>query len=234
MSDSIAKKDYYFGHAEGNTVVLSGEEFNHLKNVKRIKTGDTILVTDGNGNLFTCQFAGNNSPLTLVKCENFVRKNYTLHIAVAPTKNIDRIEWFLEKAVESGIDIISFLQCRHSERKEIKTDRLTRVAIAAMKQSKKTFLPVINDMIGINEFIQKNHVGTKLIFTQNGNGNFKSNYKANNGLLAVIGPEGDFHTDEINLAIENGFQSTSLGDSRLRTETAALTVCTLFNFLNTQ
>lgn len=226
--------DYYFGIAEGDTVVLSPEEFNHLKNVKRIKSGDIVKVTDGMGNLFTCEFTGNNSPLRLRSVETVWPKNYRLHIAVAPTKNTDRIEWFVEKAVETGIDTVTFIQCRHSERKEIKTERLTRVAIAAMKQSKKTFLPVINDMIPFSSFIRQNHDSVKLLFTQSGAGLIRDKYKPGENLLALIGPEGDFNEDELKLAAENGFVATSLGNSRLRTETAALTVCTLFNFLNTQ
>src|SRR5262245_9252645 len=123
--------DYYFGSAEGNLVILSQEEFNHLRNAKRIRPGDNVLVTDGNGTLFTAECDGTSS-LAIIKKDTFERNPFRLHVAVAPTKNIDRIEWFIEKAVETGIEEISFLLCRHSERKEVKTDRLNRVAIAAL------------------------------------------------------------------------------------------------------
>jgi 16S rRNA (uracil1498-N3)-methyltransferase len=228
--------DYYYGHAEGDSIILSNEEFNHLKNVKRIKAGDNFLVTDGAGNLFTGIYKGGNSLPGLLKTESFPKKNYNLHIAVAPTKNSERIEWFLEKAVETGIDEITFLQCRHSERKEIKVERLSRVAIAAMKQSKKVFLPQIHGIISFSDFISHSASATKLIFTQaaEDESTLNRNYKTNENLLALIGPEGDFHESELKLASDKGFIATTLGNSRLRTETAALAVCTIFNFMNAQ
>lgn len=226
--------DYYYGTAEGDNILLSSEELNHLKNVKRIKPGDTVMVTDGKGNLYTTEFTGTNTSLRITNREAREQEKHSIHIAVAPTKSIDRIEWFLEKAIETGIDRISFIQCRHSERKEIKAERLMRVAIAAIKQSNKIFLPEINDVIPFSRFIGEEQNSTKLIFTQSGSGTLKKNYSPGNSLLAVIGPEGDFHDDELRLAQEHGFVSTSLGSSRLRTETAALTVCTLFNFMNAQ
>jgi 16S rRNA (uracil1498-N3)-methyltransferase len=228
--------DYFFGQADGDSMLLSNEEFNHLKNVKRIKAGDLFMTTDGKGGLFTSRYTGSVSVPEIVSKEIFLPKKYSLHIAVAPTKNIDRIEWFIEKAVETGIDEISFIQCRHSERKEIKSDRLMRVAIAAMKQSKKVFLPLINEIIPFNTFITKYKTDSKLLFTQTAStdSSFSKNYRASQSLVALIGPEGDFHESEIKLAVENGFIPTTLGDTRLRTETAALSVCTIFNFMNSQ
>jgi 16S rRNA (uracil1498-N3)-methyltransferase len=228
--------DFYYGYAKGDSVILSDEEFNHLKNVKRIKNGDEVMVTDGNGNLYHTEFAGNQAPLRIVRSKTFLPANFSLHIAVAPTKSIDRIEWFLEKAVETGISEVSFILCRHSERKEIKSERMQRIAVSALKQSKKVFLPKINEMIPFNAFIKNKKEECRLLFTQQAGANatLSANYNKKQNLLALIGPEGDFHDDEIALAKADGFQLTSLGNSRLRTETAALAVCTLFNFINSQ
>jgi 16S rRNA (uracil1498-N3)-methyltransferase len=148
---------------------------------------------------------------------------------------MDRIEWFLEKATESGIEEVTFLLCRHSERKEIKLDRLNRLVIAALKQSRKTYFPKINAMTGFVEFIESARSGEKLIFTTDTpvENNLNTMYHKGNPLNALIGPEGDFHESEINLAINKGFKKASLGSSRLRTETAGLNVCMIFNFINT-
>jgi 16S rRNA (uracil1498-N3)-methyltransferase len=231
--------DLYYGKSSGNNIILDEEESNHLINVRRAVNGHVVHVTDGHGNLFTTELIKTekrNCTLQIIQTTVSSGKNYHLHIAIAPTKSIDRIEWFLEKATETGIDEITFLQCRHSERKEIKEERLNRVLIAAMKQSMKTFLPKLNPMIDFKTFMEKKNAGTLLICTMEAGetDSLKKNYKAGNDLLTLIGPEGDFHPDELALALKCGYKPTTLGSSRLRTETAALTVCTLFNFINSQ
>jgi 16S rRNA (uracil1498-N3)-methyltransferase len=226
--------DYYYGIAEGDYVRLSQEEFNHLKNVRRTRPGAHVLVTDGIGHLFVAEYTGEAEVLKIVDVQTTPPPGQTLHIAIAPTKNIDRIEWFVEKAAETGIDFISFIRCRHSERKEIRTDRLMRVLISAVKQSNKSFLPVIHPLTGFTAFIERHHEGMKLIFSQGGDHTFKNSYQKNTNLIGLIGPEGDFHHDEMELAKQHGFIPTTLGNERLRTETAGLAVCTLFNFVNSQ
>ena len=232
--------DLFFGIAsDDNSITLDETESNHLINVKRAKTGDLIQVTDGKGNLFSAELLNiqqRQCKLLVRTSEKTISTKFKLHIALAPTKNIDRMEWFLEKATETGIDEISFIICRHSERREIKTERLQRVLISSMKQSLKTFLPKMNQPKNFNNFIKEKNDSTKLLFSMDANKdqNLKKHYRAGSSLTALIGPEGDFHPEELKLAIENNFMLTSLGDQRLRTETAALSVCTLFNFINSQ
>jgi 16S rRNA (uracil1498-N3)-methyltransferase len=230
--------DYYFGKlSKENEVILDADEANHLVNVRRAKTGDLIHVTDGEGNLFVCevrQVGKHICELSLLEKIKTPRPPYYIHIAIAPTKNIDRIEWFLEKATENGIDEVSFIICRHSERKEIKIERLQRVILAAMKQSQKTFLPKMNPAIDFKKFIITKTPGKKLICSMAAekHDNLKRNYTAGESIVTLIGPEGDFHSDELSLASQLGYHAISLGNFRLRTETAALNVCTIVNFIN--
>lgn len=229
--------DIYFGHPTGNKIILDEDESNHLLNVKRVRNGEIVYVTDGKGYKYKTelfQIEKRTCILNILETNIYKKNSNRLHLAIAPTKSIDRIEWLLEKATETGIDEISFILCRHSERKEIKIERLNKVLVSSMKQSTKTFLPKINSIVDYKSFISKNNSGIKLICTMNigENENFKKNYLQGNDLIVLIGPEGDFHPEEISLANQFGFKSTSLGSSRLRTETAALNVCTLFNFIN--
>ena len=229
--------DLYFGKPSGNKIILDSEESNHLLNVKRISKDVIIHVTDGEGKFYETkifEIDKKNCSLSILNTKTFEKPPFHLHIAISPTKSIDRIEWFLEKATETGIDEISFIKCRHSERKEIKIDRLNRILISAIKQSIKPFLPKINPMTDFQTFIKGNLTGTKLICSMEAEKNEGLNKYCTPGnkLIALIGPEGDFHIDECTLAIQNGFKPVSLGASRLRTETAALSVCTIFNFVN--
>jgi 16S rRNA (uracil1498-N3)-methyltransferase len=230
--------ELYYGQTSGDhTITLDEDESNHLIKVNRKNTGELVLVTDGEGSLFTTQLiekTKRNCILEIKSVEKTQPRNQKLHIAIAPTKSIDRMEWFLEKATESGIDEITFLVCRHSERRELKEERLKRVLIAAMKQSLKTFLPKLNPLTDFKDFVNKEKEDVKLIFTTTASEekNFKTNYQKNRPLTALIGPEGDFHESELELALQKGYIFTSLGHSRLRTETAGINVCMLFNFIN--
>lgn len=232
--------ELYYGRLSGdNRILLDEGESHHLLKVNRKKTGELVSVTDGEGRLFTARFTDlvkRNCLLEIEHTEISSPKKYRLHIAVAPTKSIDRMEWFLEKATEIGINEISFLVCRHSERKEIKVERLNRVLIAAMKQSLKTYLPVLNPILNYQEFVEAEREGIKIICSADAEekSNFKKNYQPGETLTGLIGPEGDFQASEKELAQKNGYLATTLGESRLRTETAALTICTFFNFVNSQ
>jgi 16S rRNA (uracil1498-N3)-methyltransferase len=146
-----------------------------------------------------------------------------LHIAIAPTKNIDRFEWFLEKATEIGIDEITPIICRHSERKIIKTERGSRILLSAMKQSLKYHLPKLNEAISLANFLKSNFDGTKYIaHCEDGEKNELKTVSKTEKTLILIGPEGDFSPKEIELALQNQFRAVSLGTSRLRTETAGI------------
>jgi 16S rRNA (uracil1498-N3)-methyltransferase len=157
-----------------------------------------------------------------------------LHIAIAPTKNIERIEWFVEKAVEIGIDEISFIKCKNSERTVIKDDRLKKVAEAAVKQSQQAFIPKLNSLIDFKEFIKKDSSEVKLIAhcEKEYKQHIKQYIATNKSFTVLIGPEGDFTKDEITLALSSSYLPVALGDSRLRTETAGLFACGAFASIN--
>jgi 16S rRNA (uracil1498-N3)-methyltransferase len=231
--------ELFYGTPSGHLIFPAEDELNHLINVKRLRTGDEVQFTDGLGNIYRTRImdAGKkNCSFEILSSEHREKKKFRLHIAIAPTKSIDRIEWFIEKAVEMGIDEITFLNCRHSERKEVKTDRLVRVAVAAMKQSLKTYLPVINPMTDFDKFSRKEYSAKRLLFSISApaENNLHRLISKEDSIIALIGPEGDFHPDEIKNAMDAGYIIATLGDTRLRTETAAVSVCAIFNFINAQ
>lgn len=217
---------------------LEEAESKHAIKVLRLNQGDTICLVDGKGTFFDAQIA-NAHPK---KCEVSIINKRTeentkpyLHIAIAPTKNNDRLEWFTEKATEIGINEITPIICDHSERKDLKIERIEKRAIAAMKQSLKARLPLINEPVSISNFInQLNNNTTKLIAHcyNEQQKHLKQVYNKGNDCLILIGPEGDFSTREVELALINGFTPISLGESRLRTETAGIVSCTILNLLN--
>ena len=161
------------------------------------------------------------------------RKNYWLHVAIAPTKSISRFEWFLEKATEIGIDEITPLLSEHSERKVVKFERSEKILISAMKQSQKAFLPKLNELTSFNEFIQKNSEKQKFIAHCNDGekNHLKNAIQKGNNMVILIGPEGDFSLEEVLEAKEKGFEEISLGDERLRTETAGIVACHTVNLI---
>jgi 16S rRNA (uracil1498-N3)-methyltransferase len=210
---------------------LPEPESQHCIRVLRYQKGDLIRITDGQGNFFKARITGNDPrqcPVEIVETiHQPPRWKGRIEIAVAPTKNRERMEWLVEKATEIGIDQISFLQTRFSERKEIKTGRLNQIMVAAMKQSEKAVLPGLQAMTDFESFVKQNFDGLKLIAHCYG-GEKKhlcQSLGKEDKVLILIGPEGDFSEDEVALAIANGFQPVSLGESRLRTETAALVAC---------
>lgn len=217
---------------------LNEEESKHCIKVLRLAAGSMLQLVDGIGGFYDAIIEDPHPKRTKLKIvnkiENYGKRNHYLHIAIAPTKNIERIEWFLEKAAEIGIDEISPIICDRSERKEIKIDRLNKVITSAVKQSIKAFHPKLNEAIRFSEFISKNTNTQKFIAhcMEGGKLSIKDQLKPHGNYVVLIGPEGDFTFQELELAINNNFTPISLGDSRLRTETAALEACFEINFLN--
>lgn len=219
-------------------VELGEEESAHCVRVLRKKAGDTIQITDGRGGLFEA-VVNNNDPkkclVTVVSTSAMLpRRPYQVHIAVAPTKNIDRIEWLLEKATEIGISEITPVICEHSERTVLRTDRLQKILISAMKQSMNLHLPLLNEPVKLANFLKKEYSGQKFIgyVEEKQEVLLKQRYQKGSDCLVLIGPEGDFSKEELEKAKQKGFETISLGNSRLRTETAALVATMTINLLN--
>ena len=213
-------------------------ESQHCARVLRMKEGATLFITDGKGYFYRAQLVQADPKSCIVAIEEEIAQpkewNFDLHIAFAPTKKIDRIEWFVEKSTEIGIDSFTPLNCRYSERRNIKTTRLDKIMVSAMKQSQKSILPQFNEMMKFDDFIKQPFKGQKFIahcYKENQE-LLKELYTIGENALILIGPEGDFSPEEIQLALDNGFQPISLGDSRLRTETAAIFACSTINILN--
>lgn len=217
---------------------LGEDESKHCINVLRHKTGDIIHLVDGKGGFFKAEIIKgdkrNCEIKILEKKSEFGKRNYKLHIAIAPPKNIERFEWFLEKATEIGIDQITPLVCERSERKDIKPERSNKVIVAAMKQSIKAYLPELNQVIKFKDFITRTVALQKYTCNCNAdkNSTLKNLYIKDQDVLLLIGPEGDFTNDEIAFADSCGFKTISLGESRLRTETAGIVACQIISFIN--
>jgi 16S rRNA (uracil1498-N3)-methyltransferase len=220
-----------------NGGILSPEESNHCVRVLRHQVGDVINILNGKGHLFEARIIEALPKKCRVEIQTKKEEAAPLnicHIAIAPTKNIDRTEWFVEKSTEIGIEEITPIFCSNSERKVIKPERLEKVIIAATKQSISLWRPILNPAITFNEFVKRPFAGDKFIaHCQEGNTvHLKSAAKKGNNTLILIGPEGDFSDTEIKMALENGFKPISLGRKRLRTETAALTACHIIRLIN--
>ena len=217
---------------------LSEEESKHSSRVLRLKPGDEMMLVDGKGTSLIARITDSHPKRTqtLIVSSTFQEKArpYHLHLAVAPTKNIERYEWFLEKATEIGVDEITPIICQHAERKEVKHERLNKIIVAAMKQSQQSFLPVLNDAIRFEEFIARPCNSRKFIAHCEDveKHSLKSAMLAQENSLILIGPEGDFSASEIKEALSGGYLPISLGQTRLRTETAALVACMEVSFLN--
>jgi len=213
-------------------------ESKHIVRVLRKKEGDTIYITNGFGQLFTSEVLIANDKKCLVKIlktKTFKKPwNYYLHIAIAPTKLNDRYEWFLEKATEIGIDEITPIICDHSERKVLKKDRMEKIIHAAAKQSLKYHFPKFNEPRSFKEFIQSNFTGQLFVAhcEETDKKSLKSKIKSNQDITILIGPEGDFSTKEIEQSLLHNFIPVSLGESRLRTETAGVVAVHSVAFVN--
>ncbi len=227
FAPDIAAKDY----------VLNKEESMHIIKVLRQRMDDKIMLTDGKGNFYTALIMDDNSKGCGVKIIETTRekeRGFALHIAIAPTKNMDRMEWFVEKAVEIGIDEITPIICTHSERKVVRMDRLEKVMVAAIKQSVKATLPVLNPLIPFKDFIKIPTTAERFIANCEEDAATHLGIKYSKGAKAIvlIGPEGDFAPEELVNAAKSGYQSISLGASRLRTETAGVVACHTINLMN--
>jgi 16S rRNA (uracil1498-N3)-methyltransferase len=227
---------FYTNNSE-TEFTLPSEESKHITKVLRKKEGDTLHFTDGKGNLLIAEITNSDQRKTRVKLIDKIiqekQHNYYLHIAIAPTKNMDRFEWFLEKATEIGIDEITPIICEHSVRKKVKTERGNRILLSAMKQSLKYHLPKLNEAISLNNFMKQDFIGNKYIaHCENSEKIELKNKETEKRTLILIGPEGDFSVSEIEKSIEKNYLAISLGNSRLRTETAGLVCVTTISNRN--
>ena len=229
---------FYTPDITDDKYLLDEQESKHASKVLRLSVGDQILLIDGKGGKYTAEILENVGKRIRVSVVSKTIENersaHYLHLAVAPTKNIERLEWFLEKATEIGVDEITPLLCRNSERKSIKDDRLERVVVAAMKQSIKPFMPKLNALTKADDFIKQNYSGGKYIAHCYDSEKLplKSATTQNTSSIVMIGPEGDFSLEEVKMAEANGFQSVELGKERLRTETAGVVACHTVNLMN--
>lgn len=213
------------------------EESRHIIKVLRKKDSDILFVTNGRGYLFETKItlaSDNKCTVEIISFKKETPKKSHLHLAVAPTKMNDRYEWFLEKATEIGIHEITPIICDRSERKVINPERFEKIILSAMKQSNELFLPKLNNAITLKEFIKQKNEGLQLIAhcEETDKKTLKSVLKPNQNITLLIGPEGDFSEKEIALALENQFIPVSLGNTRLRTETAAVVACHSVVFFN--
>jgi len=217
--------------------VFDKEESKHIIKVLRKKESDILFVTNGLGYLFKTEIALASDSKCTVNILSFEKQEpskYHLHLAVAPTKMNERYEWFLEKATEIGIQEITPIICEHSERKVIKIDRFQKIIESAMKQSLHYFIPKLNEPITYKEFLKKEYSGQKFIAhcEETDKKSFKKELKTKEDVLILIGPEGDFSVKEIQMALDNKYIPVSLGETRLRTETAAIVACHSVVLLN--
>ncbi len=222
---------------------LDAEESRHAVRVLRLREGDELNVTDGRGNLYRCCIVTSDDRACVIEAAeqefSVLHSPFSIHLAVAPTKNPSRMEWLVEKAVEIGVGEITLLNCDHSERTFLKTDRLEKLAVSAMKQSLHTLLPEIHPAVSLRDWLnsQFSIVNSQLKFIAHCEADkprtpLATALTPGKDAVVLIGPEGDFSPEEIALALDCGFQPVSLGSSRLRTETAALYAVTAFNLIN--
>ena len=221
-----------------HSFTLSEEESQHAVRVLRLQAGDELEVVDGAGGYY---FAVVTNPHPK-HCEfqiketitEYGKRDYRLHIAIAPTKNIERLEWFIEKCTEIGVDEITPILCRFSERKIIKPERLEKIIVSAAKQSLKAYFPILNPMCSFRDFIQQTTVSQKFIAHcyEQDKQLLQRVYQKSSDAVILIGPEGDFSPEEVQAAIQHQFQPVSLGSSRLRTETAGIAACHTVALMN--
>lgn len=227
--------------AEQSQYILNEEESRHCNKVLRLSIGDQVYLVNGRGGLYEASIQSETKRQVTLLITNYTKeyqkRNHHLHIAVAPTKNIDRLEWFLEKSTEIGIDEITPIICERSERKIVKEERLQKVITSAVKQSLQAYHPVLNPAISFEQLLKiEQQAGTVKIIAHCINDQskqfLKDLIKPQGNYLILIGPEGDFSPSEISLALEQQFMPATLGNTRLRTETAALAACFEINYIN--
>jgi 16S rRNA (uracil1498-N3)-methyltransferase len=218
--------------------VLSEEESQHAVKVLRLQSGDEIVVVDGVGGYHKARITNPHHKRCgfeiLETTAEYGKRNFRLHIAIAPTKNIERLEWFIEKATEIGIDEITPIICRFSERKIVKEERLEKIVVSAAKQSVKAYFPVLNPLCTFDELLKKSTASQKFIAHcyEEDKRLLQTEIEKGSDVLVLIGPEGDFSKEEVEKALATGFRPVSLGTSRLRTETAGVVACHTVTLIN--
>lgn len=227
---------FYTPKISAHTHVLDEQESKHAIRVLRLKRGDEVILIDGHGGWYKARIEEDHHKACLLsitsKKENFKPLPYNLHIAISPTKNMDRFEWFLEKATEIGISRITPLICTRSERTKVKMDRLDRILVSAMKQSLKAYKPELSDPVKMENFINQSHNGTLAIAHCHAHERLSvRDLDSSDQYTILIGPEGDFTNEELQAALGAGYKPLHLGASRLRTETAGVHVCSVISIL---
>lgn len=229
---------FYTHQIDGAIAAFDEEEAHHMIQTLRLKIGSEVFFTDGNGHLYRgaiIEIGKKKCVVAISETKTALPSSNTLHIAIAPTKNIDRFEFFLEKCTEIGIHTITPLICKRSERQIIKPERLNKILVSAMKQSLRTFLPTLNAAQTFESFIAQNFDNAVKLTAHCEDNTEKTvlnkAYQKEKNAVILIGPEGDFTPEEIAAAHKNGFTDVSLGDARLRTETAGIVACSVFNNL---
>ena len=230
---------FYAPDINGISYTLDVKESKHLIRVLRMVKGADVKLIDGKGNLFEGFISEPDQNKCIIEItreiKDFEKRNYKLHIAISPLKNPERFEWFVEKSVEIGIDEITPLICKNTEKPGIKSERVNNLIISAMKQSLKAKKTLLNETSSYKDFIKKNLVGTKMIAhcdDSTGRRKISDVYSKKTDSIILIGPEGDFSREEIDIAVKRGFLPVHLGTSRLRTETAGVAACHSIYFLN--
>lgn len=218
--------------------VLPEEESQHAVKVLRLQVGDEIVIVDGVGGFYKAKITNphpKHCGFEMIESQTeFGKRHYRLHIAIAPTKNIERLEWFIEKTTEIGIDEITPLVCRFSERKIVKEERLEKIIISAAKQSVKAYFPKLNTLCTFDELLKRYSASQKFIAHcyDEDKKLLQTEIQKSSDILILIGPEGDFSKEEVEKAISHGFVPVSLGESRLRTETAGVVACHTVTMMN--
>jgi len=232
---------FYTKNLEADSFALEGDEFVHLTQVLRRNSGDRVAFTDGRGTRALGELVKMDRRSAQIQIlsrqQSAQRKPYHIHLAVAPTKNMDRFEWFLEKSTEIGIDAITPIWCKHSERLTLRPERLEKVMLSAMKQSQQSFLPMLHPAISFDAFMAQPSTWPEARFIGYVEAvqqvpSLYSSYPEGQNALMLIGPEGDFSSVEVQQALAAGFRMVHLGHNRLRTETAALAAVHTFALKN--
>ena len=229
---------FYLPNAQIGTISFPEEESKHIVKVLRMKEGDRFCVTDGNGSLYDAELIDAHPKRAMAELSNqragYDIRDFKVSIAIAPTKLNERTECFLEKTTEIGIDEVKLFSSYHSERRAANVERFKKIVVSAMKQSVKSKMPLVEDMIPFDKLVRQDYEGQKFIawIDDDVKDQLCNLYKKGENALVLIGPEGDFSKEEVALAMENGFVPVSLGEARLRTETAAVVACHTIQLIN--
>lgn len=229
---------FYLLDAQLGTISFPEEESKHIVKVLRMKEGDRFCVTDGKGSLFDAELVDAHPKRAMADLSNqrcgYDIRDFKLSIAIAPTKLNERTEWFLEKATEIGIDEVKLFASYHSERRAANVERFRKIVVSAMKQSVKSKMPVVEEMVPFDKLVKQDFDGQKFIawIDDDVKEQLCDLYEKGKNAIVLIGPEGDFSKEEVELAKENGFVPVSLGEARLRTETAAVVACHTIQLIN--